>query len=45
MRKETYITPTLEVLEIQPSHLVCASSLGTEDIISSGDIIEWDFIF
>lgn len=45
MKKEPYTTPILEVINIQPSRFLCASALDTDDLIFSGDIIEWDFIF
>ena len=45
MKKEQYTTPMLEVITLQASRLLCASTLDTEDIVFSGDIIEWEFIF
>lgn len=45
MKKVQYTTPTMEIITIQPGRLICASTLDTDDLIFSGDIIEWDFIF
>ena len=42
MKKKTYQTPAMQVINIEQHHQLLAGSLGAKSLGSSGDGIDWD---
>ena len=43
MSRDYYIAPSVELIGLEPADIIASSPYTSEDIGSSGDVIDWDW--